>query len=170
MTQPAQSSVLPIPITSQAQSPVQMTQPTQLSIPPTQTTPTDHLSIPPTQITSIHPGSSANPPNLHSPSLGHTVPAAESSRVPSQQTAVTGQWILAVLEERDTYTHAILLAEFHALLSPVLGPPPHEYSPLLTQDRIVKIIKPCLLERSSSKFMFHRLYLYLTLHYRPCRH
>ena len=72
--------------------------------------------------------------------------------MPGQQTAMTGQWILAVLEEHDRYTHTTVLAEFHALLSPVLGPPPNEYSPLLTHNRIIKIIQPCLPEQSSSKF------------------
>ena len=139
-TQPAQSSVPPIPITQPSLQALS-------SIPPTQT---DQSNVPPAQITSIHPGSSANTPNLHSPSLGHDVPAG-SSRAPGQQTAVTGQWILAVLEERDRYTRTTLLAEFRALLSPVLGPPPNEYSPLLTHDRIIEIIQPCLPEQSSSK-------------------
>ena len=91
-----------------------MTQLAQSSIQPTQT---DQLNVPPAQITSIHPGSSAITPNLHSPLLGHDV-LVGSSRAPGQQTAVTGQWILAVLEEHDRYTCTTLLAEFCVLLSP----------------------------------------------------
>ena len=130
--------------------------------PPAHSTPSDQS--PPN---SVHPSSSEAPStgllapsspagataltlSLHSPSLQQIAPAGNST-LPSPQTAVTSKWILAVLEEHNSYTRSTLLTEFHALLLPILGPPPHENSPLLTEDRIMEIIQPCLLVPSSSQ-------------------
>lgn len=86
----------------------------------------------------------------HSPSLQQIAPAGNST-LPSPQMAVTSEWILVVLEEHNSYTCSTLLTEFRALLSLILGPPPHENSPLLTEDRIMEIIQPCLPAPSSSQ-------------------
>ena len=65
---------------------------------------------------------------------------------------MTGEYILAILDERDKYTHRTLLAEICTLLSPVLGPPLTADPSLLTYEKILDIIRPCVLGHTSGKF------------------
>ena len=65
---------------------------------------------------------------------------------------MTGEYISAILDEHDKYTRRILIAEICTLLSPVLGPPPPADPPLLTYEKILDIIRPCVSGQSSGKF------------------
>ena len=138
---PSSSSFLPPPahLTPSAQSPLNSVHPSSLEAPST------GLLAP-----SSPAGATALTLSSHSPSL-QQITLAGNSTLPSPQTAVTSEWILAVLEEHNSYTRSTLLTEFRALLSLILGPPPHENSPLLTEDRIMEIIQPCLPAPSSSQ-------------------
>ena len=140
-TVPSSPSLLPPPAhsTPSAQSPPNLVHPSSSEAPST------GLLAP-----SSPAGATALTLSLHSPSL-QQIALAGNFTLPSPQTAVTSKWILAVLEEHNSYTRSTLLTEFCALLSPILGPPPHENSPLLTEDRIMEIIQPCLLVLSSSQ-------------------
>ena len=78
-----------------------------------------------------------------------------SSTTHGQQMAMTANYILAILDEHDKYTFRDLLNEICTLLSPILGPSPLDNPPLLTYERILEMITPCILGQSSGKSMSH---------------
>ena len=90
----------------------------------------------------------------HPPSPKYAIPMG-SSTTHGQQMAMTADYILVILDKHDKYTFRDLLNEICTLLSPILGPSPLDNPPLLTYERILEMITPCISGQSSGKSMSH---------------